>query len=307
MTMKPSHTRHEPTTASVVIAAHNEEAVIERCLEALTRGAAPGELDIVVVCNGCSDDTADRARAFAYPVRVEETDVASKPNALNLGDGVARGFPRVYVDADVVVSHDAVAAVVAALRSGRCLAAAPRIAVDLEHASRPVRAFYRVWLRLPYHTTEMIGSGVYALSEEGRRRFGEFPDTMAEDTYVRLLFAPGERVSVRDHRFTIFAPRRFGDLVAVKSRARVGRHQLGVLFPDLHATDGNGFAATARRIVSSPSVWPSVPVYYAVTLLSIVRARRLWRQGDVRWIRDTSSRSGTGHEAVRDAPEQTVP
>ena len=39
---------------SVVIPAHNESTAIRRCLDALFAGLAPGELDVVVVCNGTS-------------------------------------------------------------------------------------------------------------------------------------------------------------------------------------------------------------------------------------------------------------
>ena len=55
---------------SVIIPAHNEERVISRLLEALTLGHTPGELEIIVVCNGCSDDTAGVARGFGAPVQV---------------------------------------------------------------------------------------------------------------------------------------------------------------------------------------------------------------------------------------------
>ena len=55
---------------SVVIPAHDEEAVVGRCLAALLDGARPGELDVVVVCNGCTDATADIARGFGRGVRV---------------------------------------------------------------------------------------------------------------------------------------------------------------------------------------------------------------------------------------------
>ena len=54
-------------------------------------------MQVVVVCNGCSDDTADRARALGAEV-LELAD-AGKHLALNAGDAVARGFPRVYLDA----------------------------------------------------------------------------------------------------------------------------------------------------------------------------------------------------------------
>src|SRR5680860_1419657 len=63
---------------SVVIPAHNEAGVIRRCLTTLLDGVEPGALDVVVACNGCSDDTAAIARSIDPTVRVVETDVASK-------------------------------------------------------------------------------------------------------------------------------------------------------------------------------------------------------------------------------------
>ena len=50
---------------SVIIPAHNEESVIARCLEAFVTGAEPGELEAIVVANGCSDATAEIALAMA--------------------------------------------------------------------------------------------------------------------------------------------------------------------------------------------------------------------------------------------------
>ncbi|GGK79553.1 hypothetical protein Sme01_21630 [Sphaerisporangium melleum] len=86
-------------SASVIIPAHNEARVIGRLLTRLLAEAAPGEFDVVVVANGCDDDTAGVARGFG--VRVVETPVPSKREALRLGDQAASSHPRVYVDADV--------------------------------------------------------------------------------------------------------------------------------------------------------------------------------------------------------------
>ena len=109
--------------ASVVIPAHNEEAVIGANLRRLLDGAEPGEFDVVVVANACTDRTADLARAIG--VHVIETDVPGKVNALSLGDAACRVFPRAYVDADVGLSSSGLRALVAAAARPGVLACAP--------------------------------------------------------------------------------------------------------------------------------------------------------------------------------------
>jgi glycosyltransferase involved in cell wall biosynthesis len=89
---------------SIVIPAHNEGRVIGRLLDALLSEATEDEMDIVVVCNGCTDDTAQVAGLRGAGVRVVEIPTPSKHVALRAGDEHARGFPRIYVDADVVIT-----------------------------------------------------------------------------------------------------------------------------------------------------------------------------------------------------------
>ncbi|MEM7229802.1 MAG: glycosyltransferase, partial [Planctomycetota bacterium] len=96
------------TIASVIIPAHNEEAVIARTLRAMLDGARPGELEIIVVCNGCTDHTAAIARTFGDDVQVIETEVGNKAIALNLGDETATRFPRFFVDADIDLPVDSI-------------------------------------------------------------------------------------------------------------------------------------------------------------------------------------------------------
>lgn len=51
----------------MIIPAYNEAAVIERTLYPLSEAAAGGFIELIVVCNGCSDATADVARASPVP------------------------------------------------------------------------------------------------------------------------------------------------------------------------------------------------------------------------------------------------
>jgi glycosyltransferase involved in cell wall biosynthesis len=278
---------------SVVIAAHNEQDVLGRCLDALLRTARMGELEIAVVCNGCTDGTADVARGYGEDVRVLETPEASKTAALNLGDRVVFGFPRFYVDADVTLPLASVRRIAVRLAKGDALAAAPVMDVDLRGSSLPVRAYYRVWARLPYVQEGMIGVGVYALSEEGRRRFGEFPEVIADDGYVRMLFNSRERVRVDDAPVRVYAPAELSDLLRIKTRSRLGRYELRERFPYLAARERStkSYRNALGSIIVRPWLWPAAMCYATVVLESRHRARvQIASIGDYVWERDQSSR-----------------
>jgi glycosyltransferase involved in cell wall biosynthesis len=277
---------------SVVIPAHNEQEVIARCLEALTPMSGLEPLEVVVVCNGCDDLTAEVARRF--DVQVVETSVASKTVALNLGDARVAGFPRFYVDADVVLSMDAVLQIAAVLERGPAVAASPTMDLDLRDSTWPVRAYYRIWTRLPYVREGMIGVGVYALSEVGRSRFEEFPEVIADDGFVRMLFPPHERTRV-DAPVRVTAPRRMSGLLSIKTRSRLGLYQLGMVFPQFANRErgSKSYGRAIRSVASRPWLWPAAAVYGAVQLVTRRKARdHLADLDGYRWQRDTSSRDG---------------
>ena len=122
---------------SVVIPAHNEEAVLPRCLESLLAEPGQGNLEIVVVANGCTDRTVEVARGFGPGVTVVELAESSKTAALNAGDAVATLFPRAYVDADIVVSTAALRAVSQAMEQQGALVGAPQPVMDFEGSPPP--------------------------------------------------------------------------------------------------------------------------------------------------------------------------
>lgn len=279
---------------SVVIPAHNEASVIQRSLEALTKAAAPGELEVIVVCNGCSDATAEIARAFGEPVRVLETETASKANALNLGDDAARSFPRVYMDADIVMSFQSVQQLAATLAKGPAAAAAPRVnTVFPKGGAWSVRAYYNFWMALPYVQEGMVAAGVYAVSREGRARFGRFPDVIADDGYFRLLFAPDERVEVANAVSTVSAPSKISDLIKIKTRSRLGLFQLQSGFPELFErhTKTTRYDQALIAIARRPDLYLNAIPYVLITLCARYRAIQQFKRIDrYVWERDNSSR-----------------
>jgi glycosyltransferase involved in cell wall biosynthesis len=273
--------------ASIVIPAHDEEAVLGRCLAALRVGAPPDAFEVVVVCNGCRDRSAEVARRAG--VVVLETAERGKPAALNLGDAAATAFPRFYLDADVEVTGAALADVARVLSSGRALAAAPCLELDYAGVSLASRAYHAVWRRLPYVRERHVGSGVVGLSAEGRRRFDRFPDAIADDLFLYHLFAPHERLTVASATFTVRPARTLAELVRRKTRVHAGNAELRGRGLAPHAGTQT---AWVRVVLARPWLLPCAPVYLGVSLASQLRARRKLRSGALGvWERDESSRA----------------
>lgn len=279
---------------SVVIPAYNEASVIDRCLSAMLAEAKPGELEIIVVANNCSDDTAARARRHGALVKVVETPIGSKIHALNLGDEAAEGWPRLYVDADIVVSTQALRDVAAMLGEGSPLVvAAPTAVVDFHGRSPLVQSFYKVWTQLPYFTEGVIGAGFYAFSKEGRERFGKWPDIIADDEYARLMAAPSERGVNRQHTFTITPPTQLRMVAKIQTRARAGLYQLHAKFPELLKNETTNPARTLKVIAGRPDLWLHAPIYLGLMTYAKVMGQRKLRRGQQKvWERDETARAG---------------
>lgn len=276
---------------SVIIPAHNEGSVIARTLTAMLAGANPGELDVVVVCNGCTDDTAAVAAGFGTAVRVIETTIAGKAHALNLGDAAARSFPRIYADADVILTADAIRALATRLKRGDVLVVAPISNVDLSNCSWTVRAFYEIRLLLPSAREGIGGSGVYGLSKTGRSCFGEFPILIADDGYVRLQFQPHQRETLTTVQSIVFPPRTLESLLATKTRAHYGSFELKERFPKLWKNRGESNDKSLLRLCTDPRLWLKLAVYCSVTIAARQQARRRMRSGKSSWHRDLTSRA----------------
>ncbi|WP_432508840.1 glycosyltransferase family 2 protein [Kineococcus auxinigenes] len=292
-------------TVSVVVPAHDEAGTLRRSLRALADAAVREVPEVVVVANGCTDDTAEVARAAG--VVVVELAEASKAAALRAGDAVATAFPRIYLDADIVLTPGTLDALAQRLREGDLLASSPRVRFDTSSSSWPVRAFYAVYAELPYVRDGLVGLGVYGLSREGRARFAEFPDLTSDDLFVQRSFAEHERGS-SDGTFVVAAPRDLRNLLKVRVRTAAGNAQLSaVAVPVTAEARGTGPAgvgpvaggdrferstattssAMLRLAVRRPRLIPSLVVYTAITVASRVLART--GQGSA-WQRDSSTR-----------------
>lgn len=276
--------------ASIIIPAHNEATVISRSLEALLKQAAP-EDEIIVCANGCTDQTAEIISGYQPRVTLVCTSVPSKVQALNLGDGVAHSFPRIYADADVVFQEGCLDRLKQVLHSQNFLAVAPTPQMDMSDSSWAVRAYYRIWLSLPYCQRGMIGAGVYGLSARGRARFDRFPDLIADDGYVRALFQEHERCKVDGARVTVRAPATLSSLLRIKIRSRTGQMQLASAYPDLLANERKAYIGGLGKVMRNPARWPAALVYLWISVATRVAAKnQLGRAATLTWEKDWSSR-----------------
>ena len=277
---------------SVVIPAFNESAVIGRCIECLFEQQEIERIEVVVVPNGCDDDTAEIARGFGDRVTVIELDQGSKIMALNAGDAACTVFPRVYLDADIELSSDCLARCHDALKHG-CMAVSPTAHFVTKNSGFIIRSFFQAWMRTPYHSDgHMVGTGFYAMSEEGRARFDRFPPIIDDDGFAYQLFTRAERRTLTDCTFDVFAPRTLKGLIAIQTRSRLGSLELAAkgYAPREEQREGTTPRSMLAHLWRHPI---SSSIYITIKMIIRIRARRQFRKNrfDV-WERDESTRHG---------------
>lgn len=263
---------------SVIIPAHDEAAVIGRTLDALLADALPGEFDVIVVANGCSDHTAALVRRIRPEVRVIEQGIGNKTVALNAGLDVAREGAVLMLDADVELTTAAARTLLATARAPGVDAAIGHMVPDFTGVSFLVRMFYAAWLLHPYFDGGKFAAA-YALSVAGRARLGRFPNVTADDEYLARLLSTSRTCSTQAC-FRVAPPRALAALLAVRTRSRRGTRALGPAV--------GGGRRHLLRLFRRPSLWIPALVYGAVTMIARVRARLL---SGSRWERDLSSRA----------------
>lgn len=109
---RPDPTDWAPASVSWIIAAHNEEAVIAgKVRNTLALDAGGAKIDVVVVSDGSTDRTCEKAReADDRRIVVLDGDRMGKAAALSVGMERARGEILVFSDANALLAEGALTA-----------------------------------------------------------------------------------------------------------------------------------------------------------------------------------------------------
>ncbi len=270
---------------SVIVAAHNEEGYIAACLQALLeQDASAGQVEVVVVANACADRTTNIVSSFntAFANRdwrlvLLDIPEPGKPNALNQGDMAALAENRVYLDADVRCDPEMLGQLRDALNHSQPLYATGTLQV-VPPRTWITRRYAEFWVRLPFVQSGAVGAGLFSANAAGRQRWGAFPAIISDDTFVRLNFAPEERLEVpaRYHWPMVEGMR---NLIRVRRRQDAGVEEIRRLYPDLtrnEATQKLTLNGLCRLICQAPL---GFAVYAAIQTL--VRLR----PGSSEWVR----------------------
>ena len=282
---------------SVIIPAHNEEAVIARCLRTiLAEAPQDAPMQIIVAANGCRDATVEQARAAAPDALVLDLPVGSKTAAINAANRAAAHFPRIYVDADVQCGYWSLLALAQALREPGIMTAAPAIRMDLSRCNWLMKAYYRAWSRQPYARAGKGGAGCYALSAEALASVGEFPPIIGDYIWIHTRFPDSQKRFIaqdgagRDVFSVVYPPRTAREQIRVEARRQNGNAEVRRQYPSpyfANANNGGGLSA-ALRSGTNPF---DLAIFFMIKFAARALARWNRQRGKGQaWARDMSTR-----------------
>lgn len=200
------------STISVIIPAYNAASTLAQTLKALC-AADPPPLEIIVVDDGSTDETARIAESSGARVFALETNLGAA-SAKNRGARLARGDILLFTDADILVPRDVIAQLRGDFEARKCDGIVGLLDPDIPHANWASQ-FKNLWMNFTYARFANVGRiGLFYTSIAAMRRatflaLGGFDEmyrgaSIAEDTEfgqrawgrgIPILLAPGLRVT----------------------------------------------------------------------------------------------------------------
>jgi len=278
--------------ATVIVPAHNEASVIQDCLNSIIN--QDGVDQIIVPCNGCTDNTVDIVKQNYPQVICLDIEKPSKTNALNVAEKKAKelgvSYPVFYIDADTQLSENCIKTITQTMRDNdELLLSAPTPIINTDKSSWLVKTYYKVWTKLPYIKEGVIATCSFIVSEKGRQRFDKFADVIGDDGFIRCHFKNSEIANIEGSEIYITAPRDIYSLIKIKTRARLGNMEL-IARKKCPIQEAKNYGNVMKSRLFSHEFIPT-SIYILIALIIRIRAKLQFNKLDsYQWEKDTSSR-----------------
>ena len=202
------------THISVIIPAHNEEKYIRRCIHSIKKADErfKGNTEIIVVCNRCTDKTAQIAKENGARVLYNEDRCIAKVR--NAGIEAANGKIIVTIDADNRMTPGTLNEIYRLLKSGRYIGGGAPI--RFERYSFPLWC-NDIFCRVSFMITGLY-SGIFWAKKETFDAIGGFVDKKAmEDVATAKLLKQygkkkGKKYTTLKKNVLINSTRKYDDL-----------------------------------------------------------------------------------------------
>lgn len=199
---------------SVVVPAHNEEKYVKRCIDSIKESAGyfKGNVEIIVVCNRCTDKTEEIARSNgAIVVKNEDRCIAK---VRNTGIHSARGKIIITIDCDNRMTKGTIAEIYYLLKTGKYIGGGAPIRFE--------RYSFPLWCndmmcRVLFAITGLY-SGIFWATKETFDAIGGFADQKAmEDVATAKVLkkygkSKGKKYTTLRKNHLINSTRKYDDL-----------------------------------------------------------------------------------------------
>ena len=204
----------KPYSMTVVIPAHNEERYVARCIRSIRTAAKQyaGSVEIIVVCNRCTDRTAAIAEKCGASVILNEERCIAKVR--NAGIFAASGEVIVTIDCDNRMTPGTLCEIADLLRTGRYIGGGAPI--RFERYSFPLRC-NDLLCRFSFRITGLY-CGIFWAKKKTFLAIGGFADKKAmEDIATAKALKEygrqhGKRYTVLRNNVLINSTRKYDDM-----------------------------------------------------------------------------------------------
>lgn len=199
---------------SVIVPAHNEEKYVKRCIDSIKESVShfKGNVETIIVCNRCTDKTAEIAKDNGAVVIANEDRCIAKVR--NAGIKIARGKIIITIDCDNRMTPTTISEVYHLLKTGKYIGGGAPI--RFERYSFPLWC-NDIMCRVSFGLTGLY-SGIFWATKETFDAVGGFVDKKAmEDVATAKVLknygrTKGKKYTTLRRNYLINSTRKYDDL-----------------------------------------------------------------------------------------------